>query len=91
MTTEPPFALALLAEHHPGLLAPLLRAYLAREHLTAQELATRLGCSLSTLPRLWLCKQPEAGQVAADVTRIAAYLGIEREPLAQVIADALRA
>lgn len=91
MTTESPFALALLAEHHPGLLAPLLRAYLAREHLTAQELATRLGCSLATLPRLWLCTPPCAEQFTADVTRIAAYLGIKVEPLAQVIADALRA
>ena len=90
MSDSPLFSLALQAEQRDGLLAPLLRAYLTREHLTAQELATRLGCPLSVLPRLWLCEQPRAAQFEADVERIAASLGLGVEPLARLIADTMR-
>ena len=39
MSDSPLFSLALQAEQRTGLLAPLLRAYLTREHLDAQELS----------------------------------------------------
>ncbi len=88
--SDPLFALAVAAEQREGLLAPLLRAYLIREQIDARELAARLGCSLDVLARLWLCQQPRPEHVAADVHKIAAFLGIEPEPLAQIIAEAMR-
>lgn len=88
--SDPQFALAVAAEQRDGLLAPLLRAYLTREHINARELATRLGCPLDVLPRLWLCEPPKAEHFAADIQKIAALLGIQAEPLAQIIVDAMQ-
>jgi hypothetical protein len=48
-----------------------------------------LGCPLDVLPRLWLCEQPRTEQFSADVHRIAALLGIQLEPLAQIITEAV--
>jgi hypothetical protein len=90
MQSDPLFSLAIQAEQRSFLLAPRLRAYLTREQIDARELAARLGCSLDVLPRLWLCELPRAEQFAEDVERIAAFLGIEPEPLAQIIAEAMR-
>jgi len=89
--SDPLFSLALQAEQHAGLLAPLLRAFLKREGLTAADLATRLECPLSALPRLWLCQQPGAGQFTEDIERIAAYVGVNADQLARLIADAMHA
>lgn len=88
--SNPLFALALAAEQREGLLAPLLRAYLIRERIDARELAARLGCSLDVLARLWLCEQPKPEQFTADVHGIAAFLGIQPEPLAHIISQAMR-
>lgn len=85
---DPQFSLALQAEQHDGLLAPLLRAYLKREGLTAQDLAIRLDCSLDALARLWLCERPRSDRFVADVQRIATYVGVNVEALAGVLEDA---
>jgi transcriptional regulator with XRE-family HTH domain len=85
--TDPQFSLALQAEQHDGLLAPMLRAYLKRKGLTAQDLAIQLDCSLDALARLWLCEQPKADQFAADVQRIAFYIGVNAKTLARLLED----
>jgi hypothetical protein len=85
MSEHPLFALALQAEQQSNLLAPVLRAYMTREHLDAQQLAHRLSCPIEVLPRLWLCGKPRAGQDEADIGRIAAACGVDAEALAHRI------
>ena len=73
------------AEQRSGLLAPLLAAYLEREHITLADLAAQLECPPDALSRLWLCEQPRTDQFAADVQRIATYAGASAEMLERVL------
>jgi hypothetical protein len=90
MQSDPLFSLAIQAEQRSFLLAPRLRAYLTGEQIDARELAARLGCPLDVLARLWLCEPPRPEHFAADVHQIAAFLGIDPEPLARILAEAMR-
>lgn len=90
MFDSPLLSLANQAEQHAGLLAPILRAYLIHECLTEENLALRLGCPRSALPRLWLCEQPKAERFQADIERIAVFVGVNAEVLAGIIEDAMR-
>jgi hypothetical protein len=85
MSNDPLFSLALEAEQRSGLLAPVLRAYLNRQHLDALRLAQLLHCSVEVLPRLWLCNKPRADHFEADIQRIANACGVNAEVLAQII------
>jgi hypothetical protein len=87
MSEHPLFALALQAEQQSNLLAPVLRAYMTREHLDAQHLAHRLGCPIEVLPRLWVCDKPRVEQYEGDIQRIAAACGVNAEVLAHMISE----
>jgi hypothetical protein len=85
MSKHPRFSLALQAEQCSGLLAPVLRAYMNRQHIDAVQLAALLHCSVHDLPRLWLCCEPRADQFEADIQQIAAFAGVDAQALAQII------
>jgi hypothetical protein len=81
-------ALARRVEDDPDFLASALAAYARAEGLSDVELAKRLGCLLTRLSAIRLCRTPRsaAGQFQQDVDRIAAAFQID----SAVIADAVR-
>jgi hypothetical protein len=87
MSNSPLKSLALQVEQHSILLAPVLRAYMNRQHLDALQLAQLLHCSVEVLPRLWLCDKPRADYFEADIQRIAAACGVNAEVLAHMLSE----
>ncbi len=84
----PSFAhLVQRAREHPALLAGLLFAYQEQEKLDENGLAAYLGCDVSALPRLALCRRPrqQAPLFREDVERIAQYAGSNPLRLVQLI------
>lgn len=83
------------ASRHPFYLASSLLAYARAERLDDAGLADRLGCGLTSLPALLLCRRPtgEAPVFRADVEAIAERFGLNPAHLVRLLrhADALAA
>ena len=65
------------AEQHSFLMAHALAAYRARYALSERSLAAALGCDLTALQGLALCRRPrpDAPDFAAQVSALAGYVG----------------
>jgi hypothetical protein len=76
------------AERHPILMAPVLATARTRTGLDDAGLATRLGCSVTALYGLALCRRPDltAADGAAQVTALAAYIGCDATVLHSLLA-----
>lgn len=85
---------ARLAGKDPYYLGGILETYQRREGLNLEDLARYLGCVPDLLPRLALCRRPDASALRfrAEVETIAERFGLKAENLAQVVraADAFR-
>jgi hypothetical protein len=57
----------------------------ARERLSDDALAARLGLATVDLPRLALCLRPRPEHWAEDLAQIATRFGLASEPLAAVL------
>lgn len=81
------------ASRHPFYLASSLLAYARAERLDDVGLADRLGCDLTSLPALLLCRRPtgEPPMFRADVEAIANRFGLNATHLVRILrrADAL--
>jgi hypothetical protein len=71
----------------PFFLAAALTAFAESEGLDDAGLAARLGCELSVLTNLRLCRMPcpEAPQFWQDVEQIAERFGVDAETLAEMV------
>jgi hypothetical protein len=72
------------AAQRPFYLAHALVAYQRKHGLDDAALADFLGCFISSLPRLGLCRKPESRE---EVERVAWYAGCAPNQLAQVLDD----
>jgi hypothetical protein len=76
-------------------LASALEDYATSEHLDAVGLAVAVGCRVTDLGSLGLCRRPRSDRehFMADVRRIAERFGISQDRLAEVVrrSDALTA
>ena len=83
------------ARDREAFVASALHAYQALHNMGDDEMAAFLGCSPANLPRLALCRRPDAASThfRAGVDEIAAYAGVDRFRLAELLreADAVRA
>ena len=88
-------ALARRVVNDPHFLASVLWVYARSEGVDDEDLAGMLGCPVSTLAPLALCRRPrpEPPFFQQDVERIAQHFGIRPETLAEIVrrADALAA
>jgi hypothetical protein len=57
----------------------------AREGLSDEALAARLGLATVDLPRLALCLRPRPDQWAEDLAQIASRFNLAPEPLAAIL------
>jgi hypothetical protein len=57
----------------------------AREGLSDEALAARLGLATVDLPRLALCLRPRPDQWAEDLAQIATRFSLDPEPLAAIL------
>jgi hypothetical protein len=73
------------AKAHPEYLAWVLAQYVEREHISAEELAQRLGIATHDLPHLALCLRPRADLFVADVRQISAKFNIDAAALAEIV------
>jgi hypothetical protein len=73
------------AQDRPAYVAWALVRVQARERLSDEALATRLGIATVDLPRLALCRRPRPEQWDADLAQIATRFGLAPEPLAAVL------
>lgn len=83
------------AAANPFFMASALTVYQVEHGLDDAALAAWLGCGVEQLPRLRLCRHPDAdpGRFRAGVEQIAAYAGVSPFRLAALLreADALAA
>jgi hypothetical protein len=77
------------AEHQPFFVASALAAYRALHNLNETELAAFLGCTPEALPRLALCRLPDAStpRFRPEVERIASFSGVNSLHLAILLRD----
>lgn len=79
----------------PDFMAYVLAQWGEAEGLTWRQVAERLGCADHTVHRLALCRRPDPSpeRFACDVQRVASYVDIDPDALAQVVrqTDALQA
>jgi hypothetical protein len=73
------------AQDQPPYVAWALARVQAREGLSDEALAARLGLATVDLPRLALCLRPRPGQWDADLAQIAARFGLAPEALATIL------
>jgi hypothetical protein len=73
------------AQNRPAYVAWVLAQVQAREGLSDEALAGRLGIATVDLPRLALCLRPRPDQWDADLAQIAARFGLAPEPLAALL------
>jgi hypothetical protein len=73
------------AQGRPAYVAWALARVQAREGLSDEALAARLGLATVDLPRLALCRRPRPDQWDADLAQIAARFDLAPEPLAAVL------
>jgi hypothetical protein len=73
------------AQDRPAYVAWALARLQAREGLSDEALAARLGLATVDLPRLGLCRRPRPDQWDTDLAQIATRFGIAPEPLAAVL------
>jgi DNA-binding phage protein len=76
---------ALRAQDRPAYVAWALAQVRAREGLSDDVLAARLGLATGDLPRLALCLRPRPDQWDADLAQIASRFGLVPEPLATLL------
>lgn len=92
---SPIWRLGRRVEDDDHFLAPLLGIVARSEGIDEMGLAQALGCSLSGLGALRLCRRPrpEPPEFEADVARISSFVGARADVLAQFVrhADALTA
>jgi hypothetical protein len=77
------------ASQRPFFIASALLAYQTLGQLGEDELAEFLGCPLAALPKLALCRLPDAmaSDFRAEVERIASYSGANSVRLAQILRE----
>ena len=73
------------AKARPEYLAWVLEWYVELEHISAKELAQRLGITAHDLPHLALCLRPRADHFADDVRQISIKFNINPAVLATVV------
>ena len=73
------------AQDRPAYVAWALARVQAREGLSDEALAARLGLATVDLPRLSLCLQPRPEHWDADLAQIASRFGLAPEPLAALL------
>jgi hypothetical protein len=73
------------AQDQPAYVAWALAQVRAREGLSDDVLAARLGIATVDLPRLALCLRPRPDQWAEDLAQIATRFGLAPEPLAAIL------
>jgi DNA-binding phage protein len=73
------------AQDRPAYVAWALARVQAREGLSDEALAARLGIASVDLPRLALCLRPRPEHWAEDLAQIATRFGLASEPLAAVL------
>jgi hypothetical protein len=73
------------AKARPEYLASVLERYVELEHLSAEQLARRLGITAHDLPRLALCLRPRTDHFADDVRQISTKFNINPAVLATVV------
>ncbi len=86
MSAFPRDRLAERASVEPFFLGFRLKAFAAREHLDDAALAARLGCPVTALAQVRLCRAPRLESSAAyreDVTAIATKFGLNPVALAE--------
>jgi hypothetical protein len=76
---------ALCAQDWPASVAWALAQVQAREGLSDEALAARLGIATVDLPRLVLCLRPRPDHWAEDLAQIATRFGQDPEPLAAIL------
>ena len=79
----------------PHFMACVLARWGEAEDLSLRQAAEHLGCTEHAVHRLALCRRPDPSpeRFSADVQRIASYVDIDADALAQVVrqSDALQA
>jgi hypothetical protein len=73
------------AQDRPAYVAWALARVQAREGLSDEALAARLGLATVDLPRLALCLRPRLDQWDEDLAQIAARFGLAPGPLSAVL------
>lgn len=73
------------AQDWPAYVAWALARVKAREGLSDDALAARLGIATVDLPRLALCLRPRRDHWAEDLAQIATRFGLAPEPLARLL------
>jgi hypothetical protein len=73
------------AQDRPAYVAWALARVQAREGLSDEALAARLGITSVDLPRLALCLRPRPEHWDADLAQIASRFGLTPEPLAVLL------
>ena len=79
---------AFLASERDFFLAAPLLAYARAEGLDDAALAQRLGCPLSDLPALLLCRRPVGDTFDADVQRLVERFHVEADRLIEILRSA---
>lgn len=80
---------AELAADKPFFLAAALRTYASVHNLDDLELAVVLGCVVEDLPRLALCRCPQApsAEFRSNIQHLAARFGLCAEQLAYLLRE----
>ena len=73
------------AQDRPVYMAWALAQVQARQGLSDEALAARLGIATVDLPRLGLCLRPRPDHWAEDLAQIATRFGLAPEPLAAIL------
>ncbi len=78
---------ATRAAGRPFYLAAMLERYRRDTDQDEEQLAAMLGCSREALPKLALCRAPDADAVGfrQEIELIAAFAGVRASALAQII------
>ncbi len=81
---------ATRAAGRPFYLAAALERYRRETDQDEAQLAAMLGCSREALPKLALCRAPDADAVGfrQEIEQIAAFAGVRASALAQIIRSA---
>lgn len=87
MTTTPKWLdhAARRSSERPWTLGSALDEYRGIEKLTDEQLSDRLGCSISVLAWLSLCRRPAPEHFSDDILKIAERFQIEAPKLAQIL------
>jgi hypothetical protein len=77
--------MAQQAGQSSSLMASLINRYQEKESMQWEDVANHLGIDTLQLARLALCRSPQQSRFSEDITRIAAYIGMNTATLTQFV------